>query len=449
MRDPVLLVSSGITYERSSLMEALERRPGVDPQTKRRRAPVVAGNITLKRAIEAWRSRPGRPAEENSPPLTVLQWREAQSDPWTGSRTWRLRLHLRTSGMAFLAKVALSSEVVALVGGNDNLLFALYGGDAAATAAPPGGSADAAPSRRRRQTGRAASGRREGAAASGRREGAAASGRRQGAAASGRRQGGPPRSASAVAKRALVVEKEQQLADSERRLEKQLKQLPSGASTDGSRYPPPSMDDSQKRAFMRLVKFLHPSRATELRDAITRRTSRGPVRDAASWALASVERFRDEPDIKVVRVPKDVDAALVRLRAIHEVRVSDFELETVRDLVLLLEPDAAVEIVQELCEWENIDDADKALDDLISGDSRPRPSSGTSSYLPSAQQPTSRMSWLRSDRELGFDFEFDSDVGRLVVTKVQDGSQATACPLLCAGMVVVAVNGFAVSSLGD
>ncbi|KAH8063360.1 hypothetical protein JL722_2528 [Aureococcus anophagefferens] len=117
---------------------------------------------------------------------------------------------------------------------------------------------------------------------------------------------------------------------------------------------------------MRLVKFLHPSRATELRDAITRRTSRGFVRDAASWTLASVERFRDEPDIKVVRVPKDVDAALVKLRAIHEVRVSDFALETVRDLVLLLEPDAAVEIIQELCEWENIDDADKALDDLIS-----------------------------------------------------------------------------------
>ena len=31
MRDPVLLVSSGITYERSSLVEALERRPNVDP----------------------------------------------------------------------------------------------------------------------------------------------------------------------------------------------------------------------------------------------------------------------------------------------------------------------------------------------------------------------------------------------------------------------------------
>ena len=73
-----------------------------------------------------------------------------------------------------------------------------------------------------------------------------------------------------------------------------------------------------------------------------------------------------------------------------------------------------------------------------------------SSYLPSAQQPTSRISFgFAPDRELGLDFEFDSDVGRLVVTKVQDGSQATACPLLCAGMVVVAVNGFAVSSLDD
>ncbi|KAH8063361.1 hypothetical protein JL722_2529 [Aureococcus anophagefferens] len=201
MRDPVLLVSSGITYERSSLMEALERRPGVDPQTNAAfdGPPVVAGNITLKRAIEAWRSRPGRPAEENSPPLTVLQWREAQSDPldWVADVAWEiegagrrrratselvlaperstrhdvvlhgestallplvsrgivrvrgrevprgarrlegLRLHLRTSGMAFLAKVALSSEVVALVGGNDNLLFALYGGDAARQLLPP------------------------------------------------------------------------------------------------------------------------------------------------------------------------------------------------------------------------------------------------------------------------------------------------------------------------
>ena len=74
MRDPVLLVSSGITYERSSLMEALERRPGVDPQTNAAfdGPPVVAANVTLKRAIEAWRSRPGRPAEEDSPPLTVL-----------------------------------------------------------------------------------------------------------------------------------------------------------------------------------------------------------------------------------------------------------------------------------------------------------------------------------------------------------------------------------------
>lgn len=73
-----------------------------------------------------------------------------------------------------------------------------------------------------------------------------------------------------------------------------------------------------------------------------------------------------------------------------------------------------------------------------------------STFLPSAQQPTSRISFgFAPDRELGLDFEFDSDVGRLVVTKVQDGSQATACPLLCAGMVVVAVNGFAVSSLDD
>ena len=124
----------------------------------------------------------------------------------------------------------------------------------------------------------------------------------------------PPRPPPAVAKRALVVEKQQQLADSERRLEKQLKQLPpapAASSSDGSRYPPASMDESQRRAFTNIVRFMDAASAAEARDAITRRTSRGPVRDAAAWALASVERFRDEPDIKVVRMPKDVDAALV------------------------------------------------------------------------------------------------------------------------------------------
>ena len=718
MRDPVLLVSSGITYERSSLMEALERRPNVDPQTNAafEGPPVVAANVTLKRAIEAWRSRPGRPAEEEraGPPLTALQWREAESDPldWVADVAWEiegagsaaalaatselvlaparstrhdvvlhgestallplvsrgivrvrgrevprgarrvegLRLHLRNSGMAFVAKVALSSEVVALVGGNDNLLFALYGGDAARQLLPP--PEEAAPMRSPEPPAVVKPAAPPPAVVKARPPPAVV-------------KAPPPRPPPAVAKRALVVEKQQQLADSERRLEKQLKQLPpapAASSSDGSRYPPASMDESQRRAFTNIVRFMDAASAAEARDAITRRTSRGPVRDAAAWALASVERFRDEPDIKVVRMPKDVDAALVKLRAIHEVRVSDFALETVRDLVLLLEPDAAVEIIQELCEWDNIDDADKALDDLISERlktqtivwqevavpapavddaqrdaqkrsrsrsperrrsrrSRSRSSSsrsrrrrsrsssrsssssrsrsrsrsrsagpmrrvpppsrftsaaprlgatalpaldsvhrgvvirllpgfgafvrlegpyddglvhvshirpgggwvhditeclsvndqvycsvlgikpggkievsmsnvdqstgallfsikdrlpndvggprvphapslvshagaietpGHSSYLPSAQQPTSRISFgFAPDRELGLDFEFDSDVGRLVVTKVQDGSQATACPLLCAGMVVVAVNGFAVSSLDD
>ena len=110
MRDPVLLVSSGITYERSSLVEALERRPNVDPQTNAAfdGPPVVAANVTLKRAIEAWRSRPGRPAEEHSPPLTALQWREAQSDPldWVADVAWEIE------GAGSAAALAATSELV-------------------------------------------------------------------------------------------------------------------------------------------------------------------------------------------------------------------------------------------------------------------------------------------------------------------------------------------------
>ena len=61
MVDPVMLVNSGQSYERAALLDALARRPGVDPLTGGafEDAPLIAENRTFRRAIEAWRDAHG------------------------------------------------------------------------------------------------------------------------------------------------------------------------------------------------------------------------------------------------------------------------------------------------------------------------------------------------------------------------------------------------------
>ena len=60
-RDPVMLMQSGLTYENEFLLRALRVRPGVDPQTNVSFVglPLIAPNLTLKRAIIAWLDAPG------------------------------------------------------------------------------------------------------------------------------------------------------------------------------------------------------------------------------------------------------------------------------------------------------------------------------------------------------------------------------------------------------
>ena len=52
-RDPVMLVQSGMTYERVDLLVALARRPGIDPQTNEpfEGAPLLKENVVLRRLM--------------------------------------------------------------------------------------------------------------------------------------------------------------------------------------------------------------------------------------------------------------------------------------------------------------------------------------------------------------------------------------------------------------
>ena len=67
MEDPVLLLQTQCTYERSSLMEALARRPGKDPMTNTSFAgePVLLPNRALRDAIEQWTANRGAASTRN------------------------------------------------------------------------------------------------------------------------------------------------------------------------------------------------------------------------------------------------------------------------------------------------------------------------------------------------------------------------------------------------
>jgi len=68
MTDPVILISSGESFERAALSQALKERPGQCPKTgaEFRGAPKLAPNNTLKRAVDAWRAHLKRPRDDAS-----------------------------------------------------------------------------------------------------------------------------------------------------------------------------------------------------------------------------------------------------------------------------------------------------------------------------------------------------------------------------------------------
>ena len=129
-------------------------------------------------------------------------------------------------------------------------------------------------------------------------------------------------------------------------------------------------DAAQFAELATLVGGMSATCAEKAGKSLGRRVRRGKVKRVGAWLLASAKRFLAERDPARVKHPQPLEDAMHRLRSSQHLKKADFASGTLRDLTLLLPPNAALHVVDGLHSALESDkppkDVDEALDDAIS-----------------------------------------------------------------------------------